>query len=217
MTSRERVLAATRGAQVDSRPSVAWMTQELSADALVVEELDCLQRDQDGKVLLVDVPNPFGLALKRGIDINIALKDDPSVGSQVLDGLVEEVRSRITISLKNGADGIFYRLHGACPAHCSPMQYGGHYLERDRELLSVASDAYLNVLFIAGEEELYIDFVSDLPATVFAWDGDRSGITAAEVRASRVGPSASSDPASEFSLVIGAENYLQNLEQPTIG
>jgi hypothetical protein len=96
------------------------------------------------------------------------------------------------------------------------MQYGGHYLERDRELLQSAADTF-TVLFIAGQEELYIDFVSDLPASVFAWDRDLTQVSASEVRTSRTGATASSDPASEITLLIGRENYLENLEQPNIG
>jgi len=97
------------------------------------------------------------------------------------------------------------------------MQYGGNYLERDRELLQSAREAQLTVLFVAGQDELYIDFVSDLPASVFAWDRDLSKISASEVRASRLGATASSDPTSEIALVIGRQNYLETLEQPNIG
>ena len=217
MTSRERILAASRGAEVDQKPTLRWLADGVSTDATVVLNFANLDRHAGAPVTLLDVSNPFGLALQKGIDLNKALKDDPTVGSEVLDSLVEEVRSRIAGGLASGADGIFYRLHGANPRHCSPMQYGGHYLERDRELLSEASDAYVNVLFVAGEEELYIDFVSDLPAQVFAWDSGLTQISAAQVRGTRKGAVASADPTSEIDLLIGRENYLENLEQPNIG
>ena len=217
MTRRERILAASRGAEVDSRPTLSWLTAGASADAEVILDVNGSLRESEGPVFLVDVPNPFGLALEKGIDLNRALKDDPTVGSLVLDELVEEVRLKIANGLENGADGVFYRLHGANPQHCSPMQYGGHYLERDRELLEGASDAFVNVLFVAGQEELYIDFVSDLPAQVFAWDSERTHISADDVRSARTGATASADPTSEIALTIGLENYLENLEQPKIG
>jgi len=217
MTSRERLMIAAGGGAVDCQPRLGWLTSGEQTDGSIVDHIDSMAKGGRESVVLVDVANPFGLALRRGIDINKALKDDPSVGSVVLDSLVDEVRQRITVSLANGADGIFYRLHGACPEHCSPMQYGGHYLERDRELLSEASDARLNVLFVAGKEELYIDFVSDLPAQVFAWDREKTRLSAEDIRACRIGAVASSDPSSEIDLVIGFENYLDNLEQPNIG
>jgi len=217
MTSRERLLAASRGGEVDNKPRISWLAQDMSADGHVVFDLQSVSQSNVSSIVLVDVANPFGLALQKGIDLNKALKDDPTVGSEVLDTLVDEVRQRIAASLEGGADGIFYRLHGANPQHCSPMQYGGHYLERDRELLTEASDAALNVLFVAGGEELYIDFVSDLPVQVFAWDSNLSRISADEVRSARTGATASADPTSEISLTIGLENYLENLEQPNIG
>lgn len=216
MTSRERFLAAGRMGEVDRKPTLAWMA-EAEADAVVIETGSGFRSSVEGPTVLVDVSNPFGLALKKGIDLNKALKDDPTVGGNLLDGLVDEVREHISVGLRNGADGIFYRLHGACPKHCSPMQYGGHYLERDRELLGEASAATINVLFVAGQEELYFDFVSDLPAHVFAWDCELTRITADDVRTSRSGAVASSDPSSEITLLIGHENYLENLEQPNIG
>jgi hypothetical protein len=189
----------------------------MNSDALVVREMIEFERSDERPVLLAEVPNPFGLALQRGIDVNKALKDDPSVGGDLLDRLVEDVRARISMSLQRGADGIFYRLHGACPKHCSPMQYGGHYLERDRELLGEAAGTSVNVLFIAGKDDVYFDFVSDLPAQVFAWDFKLTRVSADEIRSSRTGAVASSDPSSEIELIIGLENYLENLEQPNIG
>ena len=217
MTSRERVLAASRGGAVDQQPTLSWFTGQSGADSSVCSILEVTDQLDENHVLLVDVANPFGRALGKGIDLNRALKDDPSVGGLVLDGLVEEVRTQIRASLESGADGIFYRLHGASPAHCTPMEYGGHYLERDRELLGEATGAACNVLFVAGKEELYIDFVSDLPATLFAWDYDLSKVTAEEVRQSRKGATASSDPSSEFKLIIGKDEYLETLEQSNIG
>jgi len=208
MTSLERLLAAADCRPTDRPARLAWFVEDALADATVSKAAS------KGPVVLADVPNPFGLALRRGIDLNKALKDDPSVGGAVLDELVDEVRKTISDGLDGGADGIFYRLHGATPRHCSPMQYGGYYLERDRELLSEQPSSVLKVLFIAAEDEPYVDFVSDLPAQVFAWDVALTNITAADVRAARQGAVASSDPTSEICLVIGKERYLDTLERP---
>jgi len=208
MTSRERMLAAASCLNTDRQPLLAWMANDTQADATV----SCSATKDS--MILADVPNPFGLALKKGIDLNKALKDDPTVGAAVLEELVDEVRKSISEGLGNGADGIFYRLHGASSKHCSPMQYGGHYLERDRELLSEPDSSVLKVLFIAAEDEPYVDFISDLPAQVFAWDMSLTNVTAADMRVSRQGAVASSDPTSEICLVIGRDRYLETLERP---
>ena len=217
MTSRERLVAASRGAEVDRQPSLAWLNGADGVDATVVAGKSNIERGADSSVVLAEVSNPFGLALEKGIDLNKALRDNPAIGNEVLDNLVEEVRGTIAARLESGADGIFYRLHGANPQHCSPMQYGGYYLERDRELLEEVSEATLNVLFLSGEQDLYIDFVSDLPAQLFAWDSDLTKISAADVRSARKGAVASADPTSDVLLKIGRKNYLSNLEQPNLG
>jgi hypothetical protein len=210
-------MAASRGGEVDRRPNMSWLAGDSTADVTVVSCSAVSASLSEDRVVLAEVPNPFGLALGRGIDLNSALKEDPTAGGQVLDTLVEEVRIQIREGLDSGADGIFYRLHGANPQHCTPMQYGGHYLERDRELLTEAQGTVMNVLFVSGPEEIYVDFVSDLPADIFAWDVHLSKVTATEVRSMRNGATASADPTSEFALLIGNERYLETLEQPNIG
>ena len=217
MTSRERLIAVSRGGEADRQPSLGWLNVAEGADATVAVIDSTLDRTVEGPVVLAEVANPFGLALEKGIDLNKALRDDPSVGNEMLDTLVAEVRETIAAKLGGGVDGIFYRLHGANPQHCSPMQYGGYYLERDREILEEVSDATLNVLFVAGGQDLYIDFVSDLPAQLFAWDSELTKITAADVRSCRKGAVASADPTSDVLLKIGRKNYLSNLEQPNLG
>ena len=147
-------MAAASGGEVDCQPRLSWLGRDDDSDAVVLPIAEIAELRPQSRFALADVSNPYGLALGRGIDLNKALKDDPTVGSIVLDGLVEEVRSHIKASLHSGADGIFYRLHGATPIHCTPMQYGGHYLERDRELLDEAKSAAFNVIFVVGKAVL---------------------------------------------------------------
>lgn len=199
MTSRERLIAAARGGEVDRRPTLVWPGHPADSDALVVSSPSLLPA-AEGVVRLVEVVNPFGRAAEEGVDLNAALDADPASGNARLDAYVEATREAIQAALTAGADGILYRLHGARAEWCSPMQYGGFYLERDRELLSEIQDATLNVLYIVGNDDVYLDFVSDLPAHVFAWDRDASGFDAAYVRTLRQGAQASSDPASEIAL-----------------
>jgi len=81
------------------------------------------------------------------------------------------------------------------------MQYGGFYLERDRELLSSVPAVVTRVLLVPGGEDVFLDFVSDLPAEVFAWDSRASGFSSEYVRGMRQGLQASEDPGSEIQLV----------------
>lgn len=106
-----------------------------------------------------EVLNPYGRALSDGVDLNSLLKSDPIAGGTALDALCEETRAE----LSNGPT--VYRLVGASPEHCTPMQYGGYYLERDRELLASAPGP---VEVVVEGEAPYMDFVSDLPCSTIS-------------------------------------------------
>jgi len=181
MTPREQIFALVRGEAVAPKPIFDW------------------PNDLSG-LNLAEVHSPFGKAIGAGVDLNAEQRKDPAAGAQQLDGFVAEVRGEIASALNERADGIFYVLYGASAQWCTPMQYGGFYLERDRELLQLASAASLNVVYVAGDEEVYFDCVSDLPATVFGWDSVATGVTAAQMRLMREGLLLSADPESDLIL-----------------
>lgn len=202
MTPRERLTAAARGGDVDRRPTIVGPGSQLDdrdADAIIVSAAPHVVASFVGgdRAVLAEVDNPFA---RFGSDLNREFSVDPIAASEKLDEATEEVRAKMRAALEAGADGIFYRLFGARAAHSTPMQYGGHYLERDRELLEEIGDARINVLFPVGDDDLYLDFISDLPAHILAWDRDASGFSSAQVRTMRQGAQASSDPESEILL-----------------
>lgn len=202
MNSRERLTAAARGGEVDRKPIIVGPGSQLDdreADALIVEAAPHIVSGFLGReqAVLAQIDNPFA---KFGPDLSKEFALDPIAASEKLDEATEETRQKIRAALDAGADGIVYRLFGARALHSTPMQYGGHYLERDRELLEEIQDARLNVLFPVGNDDLYLDFISDLPAHVMAWDRDASGFSSAQVRTMRNGAQASSDPESEILL-----------------
>jgi hypothetical protein len=180
MNGRERIQAILNGEHVSPKVS-------LGDDATLVGE--------PGRFTLTLVHNPFGRAHQAGIDVLSQLKSDPEAGNQVLDQLVDEARAEIAAAT---TDGILYRLSGASPSECSPMEYGGYFLERDRELLQAAFDRCPTFLEIASGEEAYIDFVSDLPAHAFIWDSERTGASVDQLRSLRTGLLACQDPQADF-------------------
>jgi hypothetical protein len=161
--------------------------------------------------VLAEICNPFGQV--DGMALVSLLKSDPDAGASQLDQLVADVREQMESALAQGAEGIFYRVHGARGELTTPMEYGGFFLERDRELLDHVSDAPLNVAFIVGDEDVYVDFVSDLPAAFLAWDSKASGLDAAYVRTMRTGALASADPASDMLLITGVASVASQLDR----
>jgi len=163
------------------------------------------------KPVLAEIANPFGQV--DGLDLVKLMKSDPDAGGAKLDALVADVKSQMLKALEDGAEGIFYRVHGARGELTTPMEYGGFFLERDRELLESVSEADLNVAFIVGDDDVYLDFVSDLPAAFFAWDSQASGYDAAYVRTMRQGALLSGDPASDVFLTTGMASIASQLDQ----
>lgn len=198
MTGKERLVAAARGGEVDRKPVILWPGESVRSDARILIHPEAEAIADEERIVLVDVISPFGRAVKAGFGLNDLLTEDPEAGNAHLDEFVQQTRDEIEAANEAGFDGIFYRLIGAEPELSTPMQYGGYYLERDRELLEDVADARLNILYVDGGEEVYMDFVSDLPAHVFAWDIDRTGISVAAMRAMRRGALAAEDPTADI-------------------
>jgi hypothetical protein len=191
---------------------VGWSAD---VDALIVSPRqvgEALARSGD-QAVLAEVANPFQSAQLKGLELNRLLETDPTRGEELLRSVITEVRSQIKTALEKGADGIFYKLYGAEPSLSTPMQYGGHYLERDRELLSEIEDARFNLLFVVGGPETYFDFVSDLPAHSFGWNAD---IAADEIRRVRGGALASTSGDAEILIVPPQPNLTEYLENQTL-
>lgn len=149
-----------------------------------IEIVGSLASPKTARIRLLRVVNPFG---RSALDLNRLMAEDPTRGAETLETLVEEVRAEIEDAIRTGADGIAYYLYGADSDHCSPMQYGGFYLERDRELLAIASDMQMNMLVVVGGEGAYIEIVADLPAAIMAWDVAATRRAVDEVRLYRDG------------------------------
>jgi hypothetical protein len=156
---------------------------------------------------LVEIPSPFKLV---GPELLSLLESDPHAGAERLADAVAAIRRRIDVAMRAGAPGIVYLLFGANPDHMSPMMYGGHFLELDRQILS-ESDGN-RIVFVVGGPGVYLDFVSDLPAEAFGWDVKASGVSVEEMRTMRSGVLAAADPAADLQLVSDVTDITQYLE-----
>jgi hypothetical protein len=148
--------------------------------------------------VLAEVLSPYGQALSRGLDLNSKIADSPEIGEAMLSECIAASLSDIAIAKSNGADGILYAVCGATEEHCSPMQYGGLYLERDREVLLEASKWAFVIGFVVGGESTYLDIVSDLPCDVLGWSIEATGHPLSEMKLMRTGATCTSDPNSEW-------------------
>ncbi|MFI5385514.1 MAG: hypothetical protein ACHQ50_05265 [Fimbriimonadales bacterium] len=205
MTSRERLIAAARAGKPDRRPVICWPNSSPESDA-VVDQVNPSQ------ISLATIINPFGHALRSGIAVWDALAEEPRHGEKILDALVAQTRAGIKAAVDHGYDGVLYLLYGARGLHTTPMEYGGHYFERDRELLSEIGNAAFNMIFVVGENDAYLDFVSDLPAHAFAWDAQATGTSVAEIRQMRVGALASNSSDADIEMRFDTASLAAELE-----
>lgn len=135
---------------------------------------------EDGTVYRV-VDGVFRRALALDPDLVSRLNDDPEGATAIIDQAVASLHKQFGQS----SGGAFYVLEGAEPSLCTPMQYGGFFLERDREVLSKIGSP--KILWIEARGEAYLDFVADLPADVLGWDPTATGVAVSAMRSMRTG------------------------------
>lgn len=203
MTGRERLVAASRGGDVDRQARLVWPGFDPEADAVVVGlgELSSAMATAENRAVLVRVDNPYGRALAEGVNLVEQIRQDPTGAHEPIVAFATATTQEIISAIEGGADGILYALMGASADQMTPMEYGGFFLEHDREILEAAQQARFNLLLIVGGEETYIDFVSDLPAHAFAWDPDATGFTVATLRGLRSGALAPVGSAGEIAFL----------------
>jgi hypothetical protein len=203
VTSRE-LLAQIQIGEVPRKPVIAWGFSHPQADAVVLDTY----ADQGDSVTMVRVDSPLTKQAKRNLNLNHLLHSDPEAGNKVLDELVSETLEEGKNALASGADGVAYVIDGAYPGGSTPMQFGGYYLERDREILEQLSDANFNLVFIEGGEETYLDSVSDLAANAIGWRICESGFSKEMMRELRCGPVAGNDASADIHIAF-SEQALQ--------
>lgn len=195
MTLREQFVQIARGGVSERKLKISI---DESSDLIITKDFEEIQSNLgDEKPVLHVVMNPFLRATAQSVDLNEANRLDPRKGEELSAKFEQQVQNEIEEALSKGADGIFYLLEGARGAYSTPMEYGGYHLETDRRLLESVQESNLSAVYVLGHEDIYIDFVSDLPAHLFAWDAEASTFSDDYVRTLRKGALASNDPESD--------------------
>lgn len=199
MTGKERLVALATGKTVDRKPTIDWPGRNRDADVGVYPAgvlAEGMDRNSPWGALAF-VPNlyrQFELVDEQPVTM---IKNDAM--SEIVEGFAAHHMREARAAIDNGALGVFYEIHGADASQCTPMEYGGLFLERDRAFLECVSDAPCNFIYINGKEP-YLDFVSDLPAAIFAWDAKGTGISVSDVRKMRKGLLAADDPDADIQI-----------------
>jgi hypothetical protein len=192
MTGAERIAALLNG----------------QASEAVADDLGCC----DGQFHVRTVKGPFQRMIDEGKSAEILAKchEHPEAGAELVAGYVDATAKDIAIT-EDDSQAIWYVLGGCEPAYSTPMQYGGLFLEWDRELLTRANETQKVFLHAAAGKDAYLDFIADLPATCFVWDDVATGVSLSEMRSMRGGLLACSDPNAD--LVLSAEKLMRLANQ----
>lgn len=127
------------------------------------EVADALGR---GLPVLAEVLSPLARAMEFRVPLTAMLRENPLEGQAELDRLVAISQEDIDMAILAGADGILYRVRGAEPEYTTPMEYGGFYLECERDLLTPVAESKTVVIAVEGGPEVYMDALSDLPGKI---------------------------------------------------
>lgn len=104
----------------------------------------------------------------RSNPLPTALDAPPSHLQEQVDSAVTSCKNDLQTAQERGADGVSYLVFGADPDHATPMQYGGLFLEHDREVLDRAKSKGFVEAMIAPADETYYDFLTDLPSDLIS-------------------------------------------------
>lgn len=85
----------------------------------------------------------------------------PEAVVSTVQNALERSSSKISELATAGEEVIAVKVFGANPETCSPMQYGGFFLEAERDLL--AQSPVPTVAIVAEAPDSYTDFLTDLP------------------------------------------------------
>lgn len=148
------VLDPTRGSIGESLAALKMITGELKQDTPVIQTIfSPLSQAKNlvGREKLIVHLRQYPDALHRGLEV-----------------IAETTCRFIEAALKTGISGIFYAVQHAQYGLLSPQEYdtfGRHY---DLQVLEPASDLWLNLLHLHGEDVMFDRFM-DYPVSIVNW------------------------------------------------
>lgn len=111
------------------------------------------------------------------------LEEDPAAVHEALATIAENLRAHLQDCIDAGADGIFFALQGCTSSIMTPEQYREVGRPYDLLALQGCRDAWLNILHIHGDNDLFFDDVVDYPVQVLSWSDRLAGPSLRDARA----------------------------------
>jgi uroporphyrinogen decarboxylase len=104
------------------------------------------------------------------------MRSHPALFEQGLERITAATLAYLEAAKATGISGIFYALQHCRYALLSPAEYQLFGRPYDEEILAAASDLWLNMLHIHGED-IFFDLPADYPVPLVNWHDRESGIS----------------------------------------
>lgn len=104
------------------------------------------------------------------------MRSHPDLFCQVLDLITESTLRYIEAAKATGISGIFYAIQHANYELMSPAEYRTFGQPYDEKILAAASDLWLNMVHLHGEEVIF-DLVADYDVPLLNWHDRDSGVS----------------------------------------
>lgn len=108
------------------------------------------------------------------------MRSNPDSFRRGLETIMKSTIAYIEEAKKTGISGIFYAIQHARYEIMSPAEYQNFGRPYDEEILAAASDLWLNMVHIHGEEDIMFDLVADYPVQILNWHDRDTGFTLIE-------------------------------------
>lgn len=97
------------------------------------------------------------------------MRSEPDAFRAGLETITESVIAYIEAAKKTGISGIFYAIQHANYELLNPVEYQTFGLPYDEEILSAASDLWLNMVHVHGEKDIIFDLIADYQVQLVNW------------------------------------------------
>lgn len=161
-------------------PKQGMLATQLNALKLLGEEL---RKDPAGETpFIATIFSP--LAQAKNIAGNTRLlshmRSHPQAVRSGLETITKSVIAYLEEAKEIGISGIYYAIQHARYSLLSPVEYQSFGRPYDEEILAVASDLWLNMVHIHGDDDIMFDLVADYPVQILNWHDRDTGLTLKE-------------------------------------
>lgn len=159
-------------------PAQGMLATQIEALRLVGEGL----AGPDNTPFLATIFSPLAQAKNlAGQDRMLAhMRSHPDAFRRGLETITESTIAYIQAAKETGISGIFFAIQHARYNIMGPAEYQTYGRTFDEEILSAASDLWLNMVHIHGESDVIFDLVADYPVQIVNWHDRDTGFSLAD-------------------------------------